>query len=226
MLNPQPRNSACEKGNGSTVVLVEPKEVVRLGLVAMLEAIDCVDYVIGCGDAEESCTVGADGSDILAVSSRVGLAGLSALRAQADDADMRLLMILHTLDDLAFVEFSQRFAHGVVMLKDITVERLRHALDRLDRRGEVMLPGCVTARVLQESADRRRDTGRRQPVLTPRESSILTLLAEGYSNKQIAPRVGITQHGVKRNVANILAKLNCANRTQAVSLALQEGLIA
>lgn len=225
-MNLQSREHACKNGNGSTVVLVEPDEVVRLGLVAMLQTIDSVDNVVGYGDADESHTIDGQGSDILAISSRVGLAELSALRTQADDAGMRILMILHTLDDLAFVEFSQRFAHGVVMLEDITTERLRHALDRLDRRGEVMLPGCVAARILQDSANRRRETDRRQPVLTPRESCILSLLAEGYSNKQIAPRVGITQHGVKRNVANILAKLNCANRTQAVSLALQEGLLA
>ncbi|MCU7728462.1 response regulator transcription factor [Actinoplanes sp. KI2] len=197
----------------------------RLGLVAMLLAIDSVDNVVCCGDAEESRFVGADGSEILAVSSRVGLAELDELRTQVDEAGMRMLMLLHSLDDLAYVEFSQRFAHGVVMLEDITIERLRHALDWLDRRGEVMLPGDVAGRILQESAERRREPVRRQPVLTPRESSILALLAEGYSNKQIAPRVGITHHGVKRNVANILAKLNCANRTQAVSLALHEGLL-
>ncbi|NUV72490.1 hypothetical protein C6W96_14470 [Streptomyces sp. CS149] len=61
--------------------------------------------------------------------------------------------------------------------------------------------------------------------LTPRELQVLRLLAQGLSNKQVARRLTISEHGVKRLVSNILAKLNCPNRTMAVVRAMQEGLL-
>ena len=55
--------------------------------------------------------------------------------------------------------------------------------------------------------------------MTPRESETLNLLSKGLSNKQIARSLHISQHGAKRHVANVIAKLNCPNRTLAVALA-------
>jgi DNA-binding NarL/FixJ family response regulator len=62
--------------------------------------------------------------------------------------------------------------------------------------------------------------------LTPRESEILELLAEGLSNKGIAGRLGISDQTVKFHVASICGKLGAANRTDAVRRALRRGLIA
>ncbi|MGI5287809.1 response regulator transcription factor [Nonomuraea polychroma] len=75
-------------------------------------------------------------------------------------------------------------------------------------------------------ADRLADrcTGRDDDVLTPRERQVLELLVEGMSNKQIALR--ISQHGVKRLVSNVLAKLNCPNRTMAVRTAITDGILS
>src|SRR5437868_6258491 len=56
--------------------------------------------------------------------------------------------------------------------------------------------------------------------LTPREHEVLSLLTEGLGNKQIARAIGISEHGVKRHVTNLLAKLNCPNHTLAVARAL------
>ncbi|MFD0626787.1 response regulator transcription factor [Streptomyces sanglieri] len=66
---------------------------------------------------------------------------------------------------------------------------------------------------------------RTQGLTHPREQQVLALLAQGFSNKQIARRIGISEHGAKRHVTNLLAKLNSPNRTLAVALALQEGLV-
>jgi DNA-binding NarL/FixJ family response regulator len=61
--------------------------------------------------------------------------------------------------------------------------------------------------------------------LTPREQAALALLVQGLSNKQIARRLTISEHGAKRHVANLLAKLNCPNRTMAAVVAVREGLL-
>lgn len=68
---------------------------------------------------------------------------------------------------------------------------------------------------------------RTTPVaLTPRELQVLRLMAEGLSNKQVSRRLVISEHGVKRLVGNVLAKLNCPNRTLAVVRAMDDGLLA
>ena len=61
--------------------------------------------------------------------------------------------------------------------------------------------------------------------LTPREQQVLELLAEGRSNKSIAARLGISDQTVKFHVASICGKLQAANRTEAVRIALRRGLI-
>jgi DNA-binding NarL/FixJ family response regulator len=63
------------------------------------------------------------------------------------------------------------------------------------------------------------------PALTARETEALHGMADGMTNRQIARRLRITEHGAKRHVANILAKLNCNNRTMAVTIAIRHRMI-
>ena len=62
-------------------------------------------------------------------------------------------------------------------------------------------------------------------ILTPREQEILTLLAEGLVNKEIAVRLGISEHTVKTHLAAIYEKLEAANRAEAVATGLRRGLV-
>jgi DNA-binding NarL/FixJ family response regulator len=61
--------------------------------------------------------------------------------------------------------------------------------------------------------------------LSPRESEVLGMLAEGASNKAIAYRLGISEHTVKFHVTSIMTKLNAGSRTEAVTLGIRQGLI-
>lgn len=61
--------------------------------------------------------------------------------------------------------------------------------------------------------------------LTPRETEVLAMLAEGLANKQIAPRLGISEHTVKYHVASIFAKLGASSRTEAVTIGARRGLV-
>lgn len=60
--------------------------------------------------------------------------------------------------------------------------------------------------------------------LTARERQVLTLLVDGLSNKEIASRMSLSQHSIKRYVTSILAKLHSPNRTSAAARAIREGL--
>jgi len=64
-----------------------------------------------------------------------------------------------------------------------------------------------------------------QAALTPREVEVLTLVAEGLANKEIAARLGTADGTIKMHVQNILAKLDATDRTQAVTIALKRGII-
>nr|WP_237526934.1 MULTISPECIES: LuxR C-terminal-related transcriptional regulator [unclassified Streptomyces] len=87
------------------------------------------------------------------------------------------------------------------------------------------MPTSVTRALLRRVREPEQQRRRRVGNLTGRENEVLPLLAEGLSNKQIARRLGISSHGVKRIVASLLLKLGAPNRTAAVVTAIQNGLI-
>jgi DNA-binding NarL/FixJ family response regulator len=94
------------------------------------------------------------------------------------------------------------------------------AIVRAALAGTLPIPPALARELLVRSTQSRP----RPPRLTPRETQVLTLLTQGLSNRQIARRLGVSEHGAKRHVASILGKLNCPNRTGAVALALSQGL--
>jgi DNA-binding NarL/FixJ family response regulator len=110
--------------------------------------------------------------------------------------------------------------------------RLRQslALSQIEIVGEA--PTIAAARTIAHDIDAfivapapaRRDTAVPE-TLTPRELEVLQILAEGLSNKAIARRLGISDQTVKFHVASIGGKLGAQNRTEAVRLAIQRGLI-
>ncbi|MFI8091341.1 LuxR C-terminal-related transcriptional regulator [Streptomyces sp. NPDC086080] len=117
--------------------------------------------------------------------------------------------------------------HDAVLDRDaLTTEELGVALGRLSR-GERLAPQAVPrkpppARVGRDAAPR---SGSLIGVLTERERQVLELLVEGLSNRQIGHALSVSEHAAKRLVAIVLSKLNCPNRTQAVAVALREGLV-
>jgi DNA-binding NarL/FixJ family response regulator len=110
--------------------------------------------------------------------------------------------------------------------------RLRRQLpDGLDVVGEA--PTMGAARLMPGDPDAFLVAGRGEPdeerlveVLTPRESEVLYLLADGLPNKAIAARLGISDETVKFHLAAIFGKLGASNRTDAVRQAISRGLVA
>jgi DNA-binding NarL/FixJ family response regulator len=94
--------------------------------------------------------------------------------------------------------------------------------------GDALLAPGVTRRLIGEFAQRQMRTAQRAPALeelTPRETQVLRLLAEGLSNPEIADRLVITGELVKTHVSRILDKLQQRDRTQAVVVAYESGLV-
>jgi DNA-binding NarL/FixJ family response regulator len=114
------------------------------------------------------------------------------------------------------------------LLKDVTAERLFDAV-RVVAAGDALLAPGVTRRLIDEFAR----LGPRSPAatpgsvaaLTPRETHVLCLLAEGLSNREIATRLVVTEETVKTHVSRVLTKLGLRDRTQAVVVAYESGLV-
>ena len=133
-----------------------------------------------------------------------------------------MLVILAALDAPTVRRVPHLPAHGFAIEAELTTGALAECLAQLCR-NSMPVPASLAERLLAEARSSSPATGR--PCLTPREREVLSLLAEGLSNKLIASRLGVSLHAVKRHVGNVLAKLNSPNRTLAVAQALRDGLL-
>jgi two-component system, NarL family, response regulator YdfI len=89
----------------------------------------------------------------------------------------------------------------------------------------VLHPDTVDALLPAASSAPRTLPGLPQQTLTPREIEVLGMIAEGMGNKEIAWRLGISEHTVKFHISSIFAKLNATSRTEAVTVGIRQGLI-
>ena len=151
-----------------------------------------------------------------------GTDGLSALRAikQISPATQVVMLTSHQGDGGLF-EAIKAGATSYV-LKTAGVDAVLDSV-RAAARGETVLDPSVAARVLEEM--RRPRVGEGVDQLSRREVDVLTSLARGRSNKEIAADLSIGEETVKTHVSNILSKLHLADRTQAAIYALQHRLV-
>ncbi len=138
-----------------------------------------------------------------------------------------------TFDLDEYVYEALRAGASGFLLKDVTAERLFDAV-RVVADGEALLAPGVTRRLIAEFAALRRrpsiDAGDELApasldALTTRETQVLRLVAEGLSNAEIAVRLVVNEETVKTHVSRVLRKLGLRDRTQAVVMAYESGLV-
>lgn len=217
-----PRNG--RRPEGLRIFVVHPHEMVRRGLKAMMSELDTVGWTWAFRDAGAAQRrLGLARTDVVICPCDV-TDGVRELVAACRENQVLVLSLIETPDEQHLAVASEMPADGFLLTTDITAESLEDALARL-LRGEMPLPASLSRWLLGRLRNRSAGRAERPYFLTSRELETLQLLAQGFSNKQIARALGISQHGAKRHVANVIAKLNCPNRTLAVALALREGLI-
>jgi len=157
-----------------------------------------------------------------------GIDGIEATRQLAGPGRVApRILILTTFDLDKYVYDALRAGASGFLLKDCTAERLFDAV-RVIAAGKALLDPVVTRRLIREFAEPRpMPHGRTAALrfLTPRETEVLRLIAEGLSNVEIADRLVITEETVKTHVSRILSKLGLRDRTQAVIAAYESGLV-
>ena len=201
------------------LLVVDDHEVVRQGLVALLDRRQGFEVVAEAGTAAEAVEQARRYEpDIVVMDVRLpDGSGVEACREiRADRAATRVVMLTSYPDEEAVLSAIVAGASGY-LLKQVRARDLVAALEAVGR-GESLLDPAVTEKVLERV--RRIATGAAADdlaALTTQEQKILLLVAEGKTNKEIASEVFLSDKTVKNYVSSILSKLNLERRAQAAA---------
>ncbi|MGH3769575.1 MAG: LuxR C-terminal-related transcriptional regulator [Pseudonocardiaceae bacterium] len=135
----------------------------------------------------------------------------------------KVLLLLEKIPDECVPYIAAAPIHGYLSQLELSVQSLSDALLQVAL-GEVPMPHELARKLLDHVSSRPPSaTENWSSYLTAREGQVLILLMEGLSNKEIATKLSLSSHSVKRYVTNILAKLHSPNRTSAAARAIREG---
>jgi DNA-binding NarL/FixJ family response regulator len=218
--------------SGVRIVVVDDQEVVRAAFGALLETQPDFAVVGTAADGAAAVRLCREQRpDVVLMDVRMPVMdGIEATReivaAAGNDGPRILVLTTFDLDEHVY-DALDAGASGF-LLKDVTAERLFDAV-RVVAAGEALLAPTVTRRLIAEFARLRPRlrTAAAPPLLrlTPRETEVLRLIAEGLSNPEIAARLVVGEETVKTHVSRVLNKLGLRDRTQAVVLAYESGLV-
>jgi NarL family two-component system response regulator LiaR len=205
------------------VVLADDHAVVRHGLRFMLEQRPDIQVVGECGDGARALELVTELLPDVALLDLLmpTMDGVAATREIKRLSPSTQIIILTSYYDDEHIFNAIKAGALSYLLKESSAQELVEAV-RAAARGESKLHPMVATRVLREMQQRQRS-----PLndLTPRELEVLTLIARGRSNHEIAQELVISEPTVRTHVANILSKLHLTDRTQAAIYALQQNLV-
>lgn len=207
------------------VALALQSELQRFGAERMIQSLDIVDRVL-IYDNPADAVNGPHRSEstvVLVALREIDEPTRRALRHAAENG-VKILLLVDPDEICDFRRLASVRCAGIVITTEMNSHTLRIALERI-RDGELWMPTQLTRCLLERAVEPLVvDEIKAAPRLTAREQEVLQPLVDGLSNRQIARRLGISEHGAKRLVANVLAKLDCTNRTLAVATVLRHGL--
>ena len=228
-------STASPEGSGAPVrvILADDQSLMRMGFRMVLDAEDGIEVV---GEASDGTAAVAQARalkpDVILMDVRMpGMDGIEATARITAGCPHTRVLILTTfdLDEYAFAGL--RAGASGFLLKDTRPTELAEAI-RTVASGEAVVSPRITRRMLEMfagnlpnalSAPDSEDP--RLASLTPREREILTLMAQGMSNQEIADDLVVSATTVKTHVGNVLAKLDVRDRVQAVVVAYETGLM-
>lgn len=205
------------------IILVDDHEVVRLGLKSLLSSYPKFEVVAEAGNADEAIRLADDYQpDVMVMDIRLpGKSGIDATREiTAKHKNTKVIMLTTFADDELLFDAISAGASGYV-LKQIDSGELINALERIGR-GESLLDPAVTQQVFR----RMRESTRKAETeafasLTEQELKVLSLVAQGKRNKEIAAEVFLSEKTVRNYVSSILSKLGLATRSEAAAYAVK-----
>ncbi|MEU9825277.1 response regulator transcription factor [Micromonospora chersina] len=211
------------------IVVVDDQDVVRAAFEVLLATQPDFAVVGSAAEGEQAVRICRQvRPDVVLMDIRMpGMDGIEATRRLLTDPEPPRVLMLTTFDLDEHVYDALGAGASGFLLKDATAERLFDAV-RVVAAGEALLAPTVTRRLVAEFARmrvRRREPDPALRALTARETEVLRLIAEGLSNPEIAARLVVGEETVKSHVSRMLAKLGLRDRTQAVVVAYESGLV-
>ena len=208
------------------IMVVDDHEVVRLGLKGLLERQPGWYVVAEAAAAGEAVSRAVENKpDVIVMDIRLaGSSGIDACRQIVHQLpDTRVIMLTSYAEDGLLFDAIAAGAAGYV-LKQIGSDDLVRAIETVSH-GEALLDPSLTSRVLA----RVREATRKEALaafvdLTEQEIRVLSLIAEGKTNREIAEALYLGDGTVRNYVSNILSKLGVSNRAEAAAYAVQNNL--
>ncbi|WP_414577950.1 response regulator transcription factor [Anabaena sp. CCY 9402-a] len=211
------------------VLLVEDQEIVRRGLKTLLEIQSDLQVVAEAENGQqaihqmESLYAGDAKPDIVLMDIRMpvmdGVVATQQLCQQFPDTK---ILILTTFDDVQYISEALRFGAKGYLLKDTPAQELAEAIRSIYKGYTHFGPG-ILEKMLSVVPTSGTEAPKEQPPelaeLTSRELEVLQLIATGYSNREIAQDLHLSEGTVRNHITNILTRLNLRDRTQAAIFA-------
>jgi len=212
------------------VVVADDQTLVRGGFAALLAAQEGIEVVGEAADGKQAVRICRElGPDVVLMDIRMPvLDGLAATRQIAADPTLAgvRVVVLTTFELDEYVFEAMRSGATGFLVKHTEPADLVKAV-RVVAGGDALLSPSVTRRLVAEFASRAKpaiDAGR-LTELTDREREVMTLVAEGLTNAEIAERLFLSPATARTHVSRILLKLNARDRTQLVVMAYESGLV-
>src|SRR5207245_2402226 len=199
------------------IMIVEDHHVVRQGLAALVGTVPDMKVVAQASDGAQAVMMFRERRpDVTLMDLRLPqMTGVQAITAIRKEHPQARIIVLTTFDgDEDIYRALQAGARGY-LLKDMFGDELMDAI-RAVHAGKTRIPAEIAERLAERMGG---------PELTEREMEVLKQVAGGLSNKEIGSKLFISEATVKTHLNNILSKLAVADRTQAVTSAIQRGII-
>lgn len=207
------------------MLIADDHALTRAGIRRLLESEPDMEVVGEAADGLQALAEAQDlGPQVILMDVRMpGMDGVEALRqVRAAHPDLRVLMLSASGEDEAVFESLKAGASGYV-LKDVAPQEFVRAI-RAVARGETLLAPGLAGRLVDRFGRLARGESAR-PALTAREAEVLHALANGLRNKEIARQLQVSERTVTFHLEHIFQKLQVSNRTEALSRALELGLL-
>jgi DNA-binding NarL/FixJ family response regulator len=212
------------------VLVADDQRVVREGLATLLGLLGGIEVVGTASDGDQACELAASlRPDVVLMDLRMPRCdGVEATRRlRSVDPNIKVLMLTTYADDRSVIDALRAGARGY-LTKDAGAEEIRKALELVGQ-GQAAIDPSVQHHLLEAIA-----TAPEDPVapanpelpdgLTPREAEVLSLIAQGLSNGEIAERLYVSETTVKSHINHLFAKTGVRDRAQAVTYAYRHGL--
>lgn len=213
------------------ILIVEDQELIRQSLEIILSSQPGLSVIGLAGNGNEAVEMaGALSPDVILLDIRMpGMDGVSACRIIKEKYPGIKIIVLTTFDDDEYVFDAIKYGANGYLLKGTSVDELANAIRTVYNNGTLLNPAIASKLVGFFSKIAKGDIPipRQEPSLTElnqRENDIVKQVCKGYSNKEIAHTLFLSEGTVRNSISTILAKLNLRNRTQLILYCLRRDM--